>query len=261
MLFVAIVFCSLIGCSSELQADAVDLKLYEKRFISQNGEDGVLQKIFNLIGTTSKYYVEFGALDGHLCANTKYLREKYGWNGLLLDCNNPEDASINLHNAFITAENIVSIFKMYDVPQEFDLISIDIDFNDFYVWKALSQYYRPRVVIIEFNCVHDFDEDKIVIYDPKGYWDCTDYYGASILSFYRLGRKLGYSLVYQESQAVNLFFIRDDVLEASGIKFKNTNDVPKLHSVPRHRLVRNDFRSGNPYDPSHRLFISSDKVT
>lgn len=172
----------------------VDLSFYEKRLISQNGEDGVLEKIFSIIPPKTKYYVEFGALDGHFCSNTKYLREKYGWKGLLLDCTYPDNPHIHLYNEFLTAENICDVFAKYKVPAEFDLISIDIDYNDFYVWKALSSRYKPRVVVIEFNCTHNYDEDKVIKYNPLDRWDCTDYYGASILAFYRLGRKLGYSL-------------------------------------------------------------------
>src|ERR1700733_8311048 len=78
-------------------AQAINLRSYEKRLISQNGEDGVIEKIFNIIGTKSAYYVEFGAGDGHLCSNTKYLREKHHWKGLLLDGFYPDNASINLH--------------------------------------------------------------------------------------------------------------------------------------------------------------------
>lgn len=212
----------------------IDLSLYEKRFISQNGEDGVLQKIFDLIGTTNKYYVEFGAGQGHFCSNTKYFREKYGWNGLLLEGSCQENPSINLHKEFITAENICDLFKKYNVPQEFDFISIDIDRNDFYVWKALSPYYKPRVVIIEFNSLFNSNEDKVIKYDSQAMWDASEYSGASILALFNLGRKLGYSLVHQESNAINLFFIRDDVIESSKIKFKNVNIVSKIYTgIPK----------------------------
>lgn len=213
-------------CSSE----EIDLRLYEKRLISQNGEDGILQKIFDIIGTKSKYYVEFGAGQGNFCSNTKYFREKYGWTGLLLEGSCQDNPSINLHKEFITAENISDLFKKYNVPQEFDLISIDIDRNDFYVWRALSANYKPRVVIIEFNSLFNFDEDRVIKYDPQATWDASEYSGASILALFNLGRKLGYSLVYQESNAINLFFIRDDILESCPIKFKNMNDVSKIYT-------------------------------
>lgn len=225
----------------------VDLRPYELRLISQYGEDGILQKIFDLIGTTNKYYVEFGAGNGHFCSNTKYLREKYGWNGLLFEGSCQENSSLNLHRAFITAENICELFAQYNVPQEFDLISIDIDGNDFYVWQALSEQYRPRVVVIECNHHLDSHEDKVVRYDPS-YFDNTGYSGASVLALYNLGRALGYSFVYHESAGINLFFVRDDILAANKIYFKHMNNVEKLYNANHDRMY---------LDPKKTNFISS----
>lgn len=92
--------------------EVIDLSKYEIGRIAQHGEERILEKLFRLIGVTSKYYVEFGAGDGHFCSNVKYLREKHGWNGLLLDggCSNntADDLSINLHEEFITAEKFAS---------------------------------------------------------------------------------------------------------------------------------------------------------
>lgn len=234
-----------------IEDEEIDLSKYELRRISQFGEDGVLEKIFQLIGTTSKYYVEFGAGDGHFCSNVKYLRERYEWTGLLLDgaCSNDmgNDRAINLYKEFITVENICDLFKKYNVPNEFDLISIDIDRNDFYVWKALSKNYKPRVVVIEFNSGFNFNDDKVIKYSAKEVWDGTDCFGASMLSLFNLGKILGYSLVYQESCGVNIFFIRDDIIEDNKLKFKNVNDVSRIYNaVPRslnEKIVSKNFIS------------------
>lgn len=212
-----------------LSKEEINLRPYEKRLISQNGEDGILQKIFGVIGTTNKYYIEFGAGNGHFGSNTKYLREKYGWKGLLLEGSCQENDAINLHRAFITAENICDLFRKYDVPEEFDLISVDIDGNDFYVWKSLAQCYRPRVVVIECNKHFNFNEDAVMKYDPNYLWNRSEASGASVLALYNLGRKLGYSLIYHESEGVNLFFVRDDVLASVPASFVHTNDVKALY--------------------------------
>lgn len=205
---------------------SIDLSQYEKKLYSQNGEDGVILAIFNCIGTKNKYYVEFGAQDGNEC-NTHMLRE-LRWNGLLMD-GGYEIEDINLKKEFITQENINDLFNKYDVPLEFDLLSIDIDFNDFYVWNAINDKYKPRVVIIEYNAAHLPYEDKIVRYQPKGCWDGTIYYGASILAMKRLGNHKGYTLVYADSTGVNLFFIRNDILKQLNIDFKDQDDEIKLY--------------------------------
>jgi hypothetical protein len=242
-----------------LLSEEIDLSLYEKQLISQQGEDGIIEKIFEVIGATSKYYVDFGASDGHVCSNTKYLREYYGWQGLQMDGRH-EDLSINLFKEYVTAENIIPLLNIYNVPKEFDFLSLDIDYNDFYVWKKLSEKFHPRVVCIEYNCVFGPDQDKVIIYDANSSWDCTDYYGASMLAMFRLGQYLGYSLVYQESNAINLFFIRNDVLEASGACFKNQNDIEKLFNCPSWRIERNGGILNNPYMVNGRVFIGSQQV-
>lgn len=205
----------------------IDLRSSERKIYSQNGEDGVIEKIFEVIGTTSKVYVEFGVENGVEC-NTRYMRERYGFNGLLMDLNN-ENPHINLHKEFVTAENINQLFQKYNVPTEFDLLSIDIDYNDFYLWNAIE--YNPRVVVIEFNANHQPSEDKVVAYNPNHFWDTTTYFGASIMAMYKLGKAKGYSLVYAESTGVNLFFIRNDIIDQLAYTFKNINDPIKLHRV------------------------------
>ncbi|MGI0060808.1 MAG: class I SAM-dependent methyltransferase, partial [Nitrosotalea sp.] len=121
-----------------------DINCFEMSVFSQNGEDGILDAIFKKIGTTNNYYVEFGVEDGSQC-NTRFLRERRDWKGLMMDggdCNTPF-----IKKEFITAENVNSLFEKYKVPDEFDLLSIDIDGNDYWVWKALDKHYRPRVMV------------------------------------------------------------------------------------------------------------------
>ena len=235
-----------------IYAEPVDLSLYEKSFYSQNGEDGVLNKIFQLIGTSSRYCVEFGASDGKTNSNT-YLLRLQGWSSLLMD-RMYEDSAINLHKEFITAENITALFDKYNVPHDLDLLSIDIDFNDFYVWKALGAKYQPSVVVIEYNATHLPHEDKVVKYQPYFCGEGTNYYGASILALYHLGRSKGYSLVYADKEGVNLFFIRDDILEEKKLQFKDMNDVEKLYRYPTYGKGPN---GGHREDPKKRAYLTS----
>lgn len=230
--------------SSLLFSQEIDLSPYEASIYSQNGEDGVLAKIFELIGTSSRYCVEFGAYDGITGSNTCLLR-KQGWSALLLD---RRSDSPEIHKEFITAENITALFDKYKVPKNLDLVSIDIDYNDFYVWQALDPKYQPKVVLIEYNSALLPDQDKVAKPMPYYSGDGTIYYGASILALYNLGRSKGYSLVYAEKAGVNLFFIRNDILKEKNLQFKDVNNVEKLYQKPTaiHRE-----------DPKNRVFLSS----
>lgn len=245
------------GALPSLMSDEIDLSHYEQKIYSQNGEDGITLEIFNTIGAVSNSYVEFGTQNGQEC-NTRVLSAE-GWSGLLMD-GNWEDASINLKKEFITAENIVSLFQKYKVEKEFDLLSIDIDFNDFYVWRAVLEEYTPRVVIIEYNATHLPNEDKIVVYDPQGGWDLSNYFGASIQSLYRLGRAYGYSLVYAENVGVNVFFIRDDIIDSlaeAGTTFKNINNVEAIYRYPRYGWGPN---GGHGPDRKERPYVSAEEI-
>lgn len=129
------------------QADK--LNRFEFQAFSQVGDDGIIEEIFKRIGTTNQYFVEFGVENGSE-TNSTYLLYK-GWNGLWMDGSEDNIATIEAScskaiargdlkaiQAFITAENIEYLFEKAGVPVEPDLLSIDIDRNDFYVWKAIQ---------------------------------------------------------------------------------------------------------------------------
>ena len=186
------------------------LNRFESKVYSQNGEDGILQALFSKIGTTNKFCVEFGVENGEEC-NTRYLREKKHWTGLLMDGGNTHPSWIK--REFISAENINELFKKYTVPKEFDLLSIDIDGNDYWVWKALDTSYAPRVVVIEYNAKFPPPESKTIAYELLFKWDGTDYFGASLVALVKLATAKRYTLVGCDRQGVNAFFVRTDQLE------------------------------------------------
>ena len=245
----SLIFSFQFASVTHLQAiEFVDLKLFEKRVYCQNGEDGIIQKLLKDVGVDSEYYVEFGATDGHYLSNTKLLREKHGWNGLLLDAGY-ENKQLNLRKEFITAENINELFEKYNVPYNLDLLSIDLDYNDFYIWKAIDNKYQPKIVIIEYNCNHLPTEDKVVIYDPNHTWDLTNYYSASILAMLELGKSKGYTLVYADEIGINLFFVRSDLVHK---EYKNMNDVIKLYPY-----LNEGRRPMHLHDNKNRPYTSS----
>lgn len=184
------------------------LEDYENRVYSQNGEDGVLSRIFSVIGDTNRYFVEFGTGADGSERNTRLLQQK-GWTGLLMD--QGADGNSFIRQEHITTENINGLFAKYLVPGEFDLLSIDVDGNDYWIWRALSARYRPRVVVIEYNAGIPPTESKSIVYDPDFKWQITDYFGASLAALAKLGKRKGYKLIYCESTGVNAFFVRDDL--------------------------------------------------
>ncbi len=170
--------------------DPKRLSKHEFRAFSQSGEDGIIAEIFRRIGTTNRYYVEFGAADGF--ENNTVLLLLQGWSGLWIEADPArvdrakghfrseiEGKRLTVMQAFITAENIEDLFRRGKVPEEFDLLSIDIDRNDYYVWEKIT-HYRPRAVVIECNPIFPPTMSWVVPYDPKAMWDGTTRTGASL---------------------------------------------------------------------------------
>jgi len=202
-------------------ANSKRLNKHEYQVFSQNGEDGLIQEIFNRIGTTNKYFIEFGVESGLECNSTNLLHK--GWSGLWIEgsadgCKKINerfkdliDASrLQIQNEFINAENIESLFDKVNAPIELDLLSIDIDYNDYYVWKAITKY-KPRVVVIEYNSIFRPDTHFVVNYNAGRMWDKTSYHGASLLAMQQLGAEKGYVLVGCVFTGTNAFFVREDL--------------------------------------------------
>ena len=130
-------------------ADPKRLLRYGFKVYSQHDEDGIIQEIFRRIGATKRTFVEFGVETGIECNSVKLLIE--GWRGLWIESNAQacknisstfdvflKDRRLTLKQSLATAENINTLIKSGDLDGEIDLLSIDIDFNDYWVWKAIQ---------------------------------------------------------------------------------------------------------------------------
>lgn len=180
---------------------ARNLRAYEARHYSQHDEDGVIARLFELVGTTNRYFVEFGVEDGLEC-NSRRLRQR-GWSGIMMDRDhdNPELA---LYRETVTAENVNRLFAKYGVPRSFDLLSIDIDGNDYWVWKAITQAFEPQVVVVEFNAAIPVEVSVAMPYEPEFRWRGEAGIGQSLRAVQKLGRERGYCLVYANPPAAFL---------------------------------------------------------
>lgn len=236
----------------------MDLSVFEHKIFSQNGEDGVTMKLLQLVyngNNDNKFYVEFGVENGMEC-NTRILREYYNWNGLQMDGSN-ENNGINLRKEFIMKENVVELFKKYNVPNHINILSVDIDFNDFYCLKEILTCYQCDIIICEYNASHLPHEDKIVIYDKNGRWDGSNYYGVSLLSLDKLSKKYNYSLIYCNANGVNCFLIHNDIIKNKNLQFKNIGDITKIYKFPLYGCGPN---GGHIQDRRNRPFISFEEA-
>jgi len=197
---------------------------------SQNGEDGVIEKALEVIGTNDRYCVEFGAWDGITYSNTHHLVENKGYSAVLIEAdrqkfrelqkNYRENSRAILINSFVGFEGdttLDAIFKKTPLPQNFDLLSIDIDGFDYHVWEALHDY-RPKIVVIEYNPTIP---PHVEFVQPR---DANVNQGSSLRSLNLLAAKKRYELIcatycnaiFVDRQYFLLFEIEDNSLEEMG---------------------------------------------
>jgi hypothetical protein len=204
--------------------DPIYLERFGYKVYSQDDEDGIIDEIFNRIKTTNKTFVEFGVQNG-LESNCHFLLHK-GWNGLWIDGNKKSikelkqyfkkpiaQKQLSVINAFITKDNINKLIGIDgNINGEIDLLSIDIDGNDYWIWEAIN-CIEPRVVVIEYNSKFPPPYEWVMEYDEKHIWDGSDKHSASLKSFEILGTRLGYQLVGTNMNGLNAFFVKKELTQ------------------------------------------------
>lgn len=192
------------------------------KIYSQTDEDGIIREIFRRIGLTNKTFVEFGIGNG-LENNTLALLFD-NWQGLWIDASSSSVKNINKYFAeiienghlkivesFITRDNINDLISANIKSKEIDLLSIDIDGNDYHILNAIS-CIEPRVIVIEYNAKFTPPVLYCMDYDEKHTWEKDDCFGVS-LKFLEVNlEKKGYYLVGCNISGVNAFFVRKDLV-------------------------------------------------
>jgi len=198
--------------------------LLAQRFgiLSQNAEDGLTWAIFKLAGVTNRRFVEIGS--GTNGGNSGFLAEDCGWTGMMVDASVERISKVRARfgsqvaavSSWVTRENVNAMITEHGFSGEVDLLSIDIDGNDFWVWEAITAC-SPRLVIVEYNA--HFGPDRAVTvpyaeeFDRHRFQDMR-YYGTSLAALACLAVRKGYRLVAVEPRGVNAYFLRRDVCPA-----------------------------------------------
>lgn len=165
---------------------------YRKDVHSQTGEDGLIEEILRRLNLKTGKFCEFGASNGLFCSNTRALLEK-GWAGKLIEAD-PKHAKALIDNTMGAAVELyfgpVTRYNVNDlVPQDLDLLSVDVDNDDFHIWNAYRG--RPDVVVIEVNS--SVAPPEVMIPGDRG---------ASYSAMVMLGLSKGYFLVAHHGNCI-----------------------------------------------------------
>lgn len=204
---------------------------YGKKCFSQTDEDGITLEIVNRLGITKGIFMEFGVGNG--MENNTLVLLSLGWSGYWfggqdLDFNSDNSEKLTFKKAWITKENIVELCKNASTQHSnIDLISLDLDGNDYHLIKEMLQNnVLPTVFIVEYNAKFFPPIEFIIEYKEDHKWNNDDYFGASLTSFYNLFKEFNYSLVCCNSASgSNAFFIKKEFMNLFPEVPSSINDI------------------------------------
>lgn len=210
------------------------LKDVEFKVFSQWGDDGIIAWIAHQLRLEDPFFVEFG-VQTYEESNTRFLLQSQNWSGLIIDGNKDfidyikKDRlywkhDLRAENLFITKDNIDGFLGSKCPKKDIDLLSIDIDGNDYWILEAINSV-SAKILICEYNSLLGEQDELTVPYDPSFYRTNAHYsnlyFGASIQAFIKLASKKGYTFLGTNSNANNAYFVRNDLASKIENKIKN----------------------------------------
>lgn len=240
---------------------------YSKDVYSQTGEDGVLGKILEILPENDRWCVEFGAWDGIHLSNVRNLIVEQGYSAVLIEgsaekCvelkrnSAPYEGVITLNRfvGFTPEDSLDTILRETPIPNGFDLLSIDVDGNDYHIWKAISDY-SPKVVCIEFNPTIPTEVE--FVQEP----DMSVSHGSSLRSLVGLGKEKGYELV--SVLPYNAVFVRAEYFALFDIENNAPEALRKFHDFVTYIFSGYDghvFVRGCTTTPWHKRRVRESKM-
>ena len=216
---------------SRVKPESTYLQVVRRNVASQAGEDGLIERIFSIIGAANRCCVELGAWDGRHLSNSWNLIANRGWRAVLIEGDEarfPDLLATHDGNERVTALNrlvglrppddLDSILDGTGLPEDFDLLSIDVDGIDWHIWDSVRRY-RPRLVVIEFN--PSIPNDVYFVQDA----DPAKHHGSSLRAMVALGKEKGYELV--ATTEINALFVAAELFPAFEIA---DNDIDSMHT-------------------------------
>lgn len=213
--------------SVKVKKNISSLQDVEFKIFSQFGDDGIIQWLINNIEISADLFIEFGVED-YRESNTRFLLMNNNWSGFVMDGSADNVRSIigseyywrheiYAKGVFIDKDNINDIIRGFGISGELGLLHIDIDGNDYWIWKEIKGI-SPEIVILEYNSIFGIDRSITVPYDKNFNRTASHYsnlyFGASLKALYELSVEKGYAFVGCNSAGNNAYFVKRERLNS-----------------------------------------------
>jgi len=201
------------------------LQDFEFKVFSQWGEDGIIQRLINVVPLADRTFIEFGVEDFSE-SNCRFLMMNDNFSGFVMDGSSDNVTAcksayyywkhaLQMEQAFVTRDNINQLLAKSGFGPDLAILSVDLDGVDYWVTEAIKGF-TPRILIHEYNAVFGAERKISVPYDPAFVRSDKHvsrlYWGASLGALTYLAEKRGYSLVGTNSAGCNAFYVRNDLL-------------------------------------------------
>jgi hypothetical protein len=228
-----------------------------------------IRQVFQKIEPTSRFVFEFGAHNGVQLSNSLDLIQQ-GWGALLIEYDRDlaaackalhlDNSKVTVLQAEIIPDNIVELMQAAEVPEDVDLITVDIDCFDLYVWEAIVKVYKPKAVMVEYNRAFEppirvavpympVSDPRIQVVQGDDYVAATnDFFGASLQAYCDLNSAHGYSLVWCENN--DALFVQDQFFKRFGVEDNSPSALYEPPNATRWTQTRHPLRRRHPHIPA-----------
>lgn len=243
------------------------LQAHARNNTSQYGEDGIIEKVLEIIGDCDNWCVEFGSWDGKKASNTYTLITEKDYSAVLIEYSakrfrdlqktfegNNKVISLNKYVGCGSEDNLDKILAETPIPRNFDLLSIDVDGNDYHIWDAAVKY-KPKCVVIEFNPTISHEVEFVQEKDPAVTQGC------SLLSLTKLARSKGYELA--ATTKGNAIYVDEKYFDKFGIEDNSVEKMWTDHPFISHIFCGYDgriFIRGYGKSPWHGFLFDEKKL-
>ena len=203
---------------------------------SQFGEDGILYFLCNRLDMRRPRILELGVGNFEEC-NSRFLAEHLQADVVVVDARTDLIKSVKAlplfwKNHLLPIEEWItpeSIRALQETAKEFmggiDILSIDIDGNDYWVAKEID-FREIEIVVVEYNpffgCRRAISVPRDDTFDRRTAHFTWDYYGASLLAYVHLLEGHNFTFVGTNRQGTNAFFVKNIKVPLLGLSPVNS---------------------------------------